>query len=94
MDAAAVAGLLDKLRAGGCAKVRATFEGAEIDSIDVEFSPGPLPVTPFRDKDGRPLDLDADLPTLARDPDDARAPVVESSDAALERANFGKKKAA
>jgi hypothetical protein len=94
MDAGAVAELLEKLRAGGVAKARLTFDGDAVDSIDVEFAPGPtaVAVSQFVDKDGKPVDLDAGAGPLTRDPDAALA--LESSDADLERANFGQKKAA
>lgn len=95
MDAAAVAQLVESLRARGCSKVRATFDGAGVDSIEVEFAPVPVPVTPFVDKEGAPVNLDDGAGPLTKDPDDdAPAPRLESDDAALEHANFHKKRKA
>lgn len=95
MDAAAVASLIEELRTRGCAKVRATFDGDGIDSIEVEFSEGPVPVTPFVDKKGEPVNLDEGAGTLTKDPDDdAPPPRLESDEAALERANFHRKRKA
>ena len=50
----------------------------------VDFAPD-MPVTPaapFVDRNGKPIDLDAGMPALARDPDD------EPADREIERANF------
>jgi hypothetical protein len=49
--------------------VRASFS-ATGELLHVEFAPeppGPLPATPFVDKDGKAVDFDADMPPLGRD---------------------------
>ncbi len=73
---------LKLLRDAGVQKARLTVDDGGLTSLDVEFEAAPLPVTPFVDAKGRPVDFDEGMPALARDPDD------ESSDAAIERANF------
>lgn len=88
--------VIGALRATGCARGKVTFDGSTVASVEVEFAEAPMPVavSPFRDKDGKPLDMDEGAGPLTKDPDDApAAPVEEPSDAALERANFRPKKA-
>jgi len=88
--------LLDELRAHGCARAAVTFDARQqIKTLDVVFlaTPAQVAATPFVDKAGKPVNLDAGLPLLARDPDDPPEPVEEPSDAALEHANFRKKDA-
>ena len=44
--------------------------GASPRIRSVEFAPeppGPSPATPFVDKEGKPIDFDADMPPLGRD---------------------------
>lgn len=97
----ALSDLLDELRAHGCTRAAVTFDARQrVKAIDVTFAPAPaapvqVAASPLVDRDGKPVDLDSGLPLLARDPDDqVPAPVEESSDAALEHANFRPKPAA
>ena len=95
MDAAEVQRLVEGLRGAGCAKVRMTFDIDGVSSVDVEFTEGPRPATPFVDSEGAPVNLDDGAGPLTRDPDDDMpVPSTEPSDVALEHANFSRKKAA
>lgn len=61
--------VLDELKAKGVAKAEVTFDSkGDVKGLVVEFAPEPVPVTPFVDKDGKPIDFDEDLPPLAHDP--------------------------
>lgn len=85
--------LRDQLAAfkdAGCVKARATFEGGQCTSVEVEFPAAPVSATPFVDAEGVPVNLDAGAGPLTKDPDEDRQPQLESSDAAIERANFRK----
>jgi hypothetical protein len=89
--------VLEELRAAGVTRAAVQFDARErVKALDVQFASAPVPVaaTPFVDKSGKPVNLDAGLPLLAQDPDAPPAPVEESSDAALEHANFRKKEPA
>jgi len=86
--------VLDLLQARGVRKARAEFdEEGYLRGIDVEFEARPVPVTPFRDAEGKPVDLDAGAGPLTRDPDESPA-AEEPSDVALEKANFQRKQPA
>ena len=91
MDPARLRAILDVLRDAGVksAKVPTAeiYKGLDAQGaatishavLEVEFEPTPEPITPFVDKSGKSVDLDAGAGPLTRDPD-----------ADLESANFKK----
>ena len=89
---------LTALKDIGCVKAKVTFGPQNtVTSLEVEFPPAPVKPTsaaPFLDASGQPVDLDAGMPALARDPDAEPQPSMETADAGIEKANFGKRKAA
>lgn len=73
----------------GCARARVVFKGSEIASLEVEFATAAGAPAGFTDAEGKPVNLDEGAGALTRDPDEDEAPpALETSDAALERANF------
>lgn len=80
---------LAALKEAGCVKAKVTFGPANtVTSVEVEFPATPASAAPFLGADGRPVDLDAGAGPLTKDPDEDERPVLETADAAIERANF------
>jgi len=62
--------LRDTLAALQDARVARASFSVSGELLHVEFAPeppGPSPATPFVDKEGKPVDFDADMPPLGRD---------------------------
>jgi hypothetical protein len=74
-DPAQLRKLLEVCRETGVTRLR-------LGSLDVSFSVADVePLTPFKDADGKPVDLDEGLPPLAQEPEFDRGvdPVVKAN---------------
>jgi hypothetical protein len=80
--------VIAELKASGAVKGRVEFDGSAVKAVELEFPAAPKSAAPFVGADGKPVDLDDGLPPLAKDPDEPPPVQLESSDSAIERANF------